>query len=188
MAEATFFRDAILRPGRVPDFGVLFPGELAEEFLVRRPSRKRKGQLSNDTNALTDAAPEDQRTMREDALVRLPSLRVSKWKVTVLQAWTGRVVEHAEADRFVAVLTDTTNSKNPPEEVELDLREVSNSDLPLLKAGATFYWSIGYRDTPGGQRERVSTLRFARLPRLNSADVNRVFEDADHSTALLESD
>ena len=36
-------------------------------------------------------------------------------------------------------------------------------DLDLLEPGAVFYWNIGYRDRPSG-RERISTIRFRRLP------------------------
>ncbi len=130
-------------------------------------------------------SPQGQRAPREDILVRLPSLRKSKWRVTVLQGWVGRV-EQVMADRFLAVLSDATSSLNPQEQIELDLREVSESDIPLLACGATFYWSIGYRDTPGGQRERISTLRFARHPRLKETDMRPIFSHADGLAAFLE--
>jgi hypothetical protein len=83
---------------------------------------------------------------------------------------------------------DAGGEQNPLEEVELDREEVSKSDLPLLAKGAVFYCSIGYRDTPGGQRERIFTLRFARQPRLSRAEVKRIFEEADRLAAFLESD
>ena len=59
---------------------------------------------------------------------------------------------------------------------------------PLVAEGAAFYWSIGYRDTPGGQRERVAALRFVRQPRLSEADVKQIFEQADRLATFLESD
>jgi hypothetical protein len=105
----------------------------------------------------------------------------------VLQQWVGRV-ERVERDRFVALLQDRTTLQNPPEQVELEFTEVSPADLPLLSVGATFYWSIGYRDTAEGQRERISTVRFARQSRLSKTDVKRIFEQADRSAAFLESD
>ncbi len=185
MATSTSYRDAIMRPGG-PELGVLFPA-LQKEFLVRQPLTAVKARFSRRTNEVTQASPQDQRAIHEDVLVRLPSIRESKWKVTVLQRWIGRV-EHIKTDRFLAVLGDATTQQNPPEQVELDVREVSESDLPLLADGATFYWSIGYRDTPGGQRERISTLRFARHPHLSKTDVNKIFEQADRSAAFLESD
>ena len=185
MLASTSLRDAIVRPGSV-EIGVLFPA-VQKQFLVRQPWTAEKARFSRSTNEITQASPQDQHITQEDLLVRLPSLRESKWKVTVLQRWIG-LVEQVKADRFVAVLTDATNSHNPPEQVEVDLEEVSTSDLPLLAQGTTFYWCIGYQDTPGGQRDRISTLRFARQPRLSKAVVNRVFAQADRVTALLESD
>jgi len=185
MPASTFPSDALVRPGSV-EIGVLFPS-LQKQFLVRQPLTAEKARFSRSTNEITQASPQDQRVAQEDLLVRLPSLRESKWKVTVLQRWIG-LVEQVKADRFVAVVNDATNSQNPPEQVEVDREEVSTSDLPLHAQGATFYWCIGYRDTPGGQRERISTLRFARQPHLSKAVVNRAFALADRVAALLESD
>jgi hypothetical protein len=181
MLDSISFDKAIVPPG--PPIGVLFP-ELVGEYLLR--------QLVNtesvyERNHLTYASPQEQTVKREDRLVRLPSLRASKWKVTVLQKWTG-TVQRVMPHKFFAILDDTTNPSNPLEEVELDIQEISESDLPLLVVGGAFYWSIGYRDTSGGQRERVSTLRFARQPSFSQADVDRIFEQADHTAALLESD
>ena len=177
-------QDAIMRPGG-PEIGILFP-EGRPKFLVRQPSTAMRTPLALKTNEITLASLQGQ-VVNEDVLVRLPSLRASKWRVTVLQQWIGHV-EQVNADVFIAVLSDSTNPKNPPEEVELDRTEISPGDLPLLAPGATFYWSIGYRDTPGGQRERVSTVRFARQPRLSESTVTRVLEQADRLAAFLGSD
>jgi hypothetical protein len=183
MRESTSHHDVIERPGS-PEMGVLFP-VLSKKFLVRQPFPELPLKNRNDVAPLSLQG--HQRTSHEDLLVRLPSLAESKWKVKVLQAWVG-LVEHVGTDRFLATLSDVSNPRNPPEEVELDLSEVSESDGPLLTGGAKFYWSIGYSDTPGGQRERVSSLRFARQPRLSKDQVNRIFEQADRLAAFLESD
>ncbi len=182
MISSTSYRDAITRPGS-PELGVLFPA-LQKEFLIRQsfthwPTPER--------NEPAPASLRGQQAATLDVLVRLPSLRESNGKVTVLQRWVGQI-ERVEASQFIAIISDATNPRNPPEEVELDLAEVSRSDLPLVAEGATFYWSIGYRDTPGGQRERISTLRLARRPRLSLSEVNRIFERADRLAAYLESD
>jgi hypothetical protein len=183
MSATTSFQNFLVMPGR-PEVGVLFPA-IQDKFLFCPPLIATRARFSDGTNESPQAWPQEQRVARPDALVRLPSVRASKWKVTVLQQWIGRV-EHLAADRFIATLEDATNSKNPPEEVELDREEVSRGDLPLLAKGAVFYCSIGYRDTPGGQRERIFILRFARQPRLSKADVKRIFEEADHLAAILE--
>lgn len=179
MAQATYYPDAIDRGG--PGSAILFP-EQTQKFLLRQPPPK----LTASTNH-RDAVEGGQIRMTHDVLVRLPSLNYSKWKVKVLQRWIGRV-ERVDAHRFRATLNDATNSQNPSEEVDLELSEVSESDLSLVAEGATFYWSIGYRDTPGGQRERVAALRFARQPRFGTAELNRIFEQANRTAALLEND
>lgn len=188
MFSSTSFQDAILRPG-ASEIGILFPAPQveSEKFLFRREPAK---PIGSSRDEVSQSFQPNQERASADVLVRLPSIRKSKWKVRVLQQWVGRV-EQVNVARFVARIVDATNPSNPVEQVEFDLSdlsEVSESDRPLVAEGATFYWSIGYRDTPGGQRERVSALRFARQPRLSESDVNRVFEQADRLAVLLESD
>ncbi len=177
------YSDAILRPDS-PEVGGLFPSQqvASEKFLfLESPSEK-----GPSANQIAVALPgQDQVGKRQDPLVRLPDLRLSPSKVIVLQRWIGRV-ESVHDDSFVAVTTDATNPRNPAEEVEFDLPEVSEGDLPLVAEGAMFYWSIGYRDSPGGQRERISSLRFVRSPHLREATVNRIFERADRMAAFLQ--
>ncbi|MDZ4796875.1 MAG: hypothetical protein SGI92_01830 [Bryobacteraceae bacterium] len=176
------FRDVIVSPYR-PEADVLAPRPKYEQFLLRDHSVSSK--MAPTINRLPRESLYEVPLSEDSGLVRLPSIAESKWKVLVLQRWVGRV-ERIEDDNFVAVLSDATNPTNAPEEVELDSVEVSPSDLPLLVVGAIFYWAIGYCDTPGGQRERVSTLRFARLPRLSQSRINKVFEKADRVAALLD--
>src|SRR6266852_2930584 len=144
MLAGTSVRDPIAALGSA-EIGVLFPA-FEKEFLVRQPLIAR-ARFGLNTDEVMKSSPQGQHVPREDILVRLPSLRKSKWKVKVLQRWIGQV-EQVKSDRFVAILADATSSRNPPEQVELDLEEVSESDRSLLAEGATFYWSIGYRDTP----------------------------------------
>ena len=176
------YSDAILRPGS-SETGVLSPtSQVASERFLYRESPSENAGPSVDQITLQS---QDQVNPREDAFVRLPDLRLSLLKVIVLQRWIGRV-ESVHDEQFVAITTDATNPRNPPEEVEFDLTEVSEGDLPLVAEGAMFYWSIGYRDSPGGQRERVSSLRFVRSPVLRDSAVNRIFERADRMAAFLQ--
>jgi hypothetical protein len=127
------------------------------------------------------------RLYETDALVRLPALHLSSARVILLQRWVGRV-ERLLGDTMIATLEDETDSQNSPEEVELDLSEISPSDQSLVAPGAVFYWSIGYYDSPGGQRERVSTLRFARFPKPDDKQIKLASEKALELAVLLESD
>ena len=59
--------------------------------------------------------------------------------------------------------SDRTDPTLPDEEVTLDLSDVPPGDLPLVKPGAVFYWSIGYADYPGVPRARQSRIYFRRI-------------------------
>jgi hypothetical protein len=161
-----------------------------DEFLLYSAASRLRTRFGHITNQTFEGSPEEDRAVHEnirDILVRLPSLQASKWKVKVLQEWVGDVVQ-VSTNGFLARVADKSNSRNALEEVELAFDEVSHSDLPLVVEGARFYWSIGYCDTPEGQRQRVSALRFARLARLSNALANRVLADADRTATLLQSD
>lgn len=176
------YSDAILRPDG-PETGVVFPTpQGASERFVFRESPSDEADPSTDQSTLQG---QHHLKPRQDAFVRLPDLHLSPLKVIVLQRWIGRVVS-VHSDRFVAITTDATNPRNPAEEVEFDLAEVSEGDRSLVAEGAVFYWSIGYRDSLGGQRERTSSLRFVRSPRLSEAAVDRAFEQADRMAAFLQ--
>jgi hypothetical protein len=79
-----------------------------------------------------------------------------------LQKWEGRVVEVLDS-AFMAVVTDSSDPANE-ELVEFDIEEVSPGDQFLVECGSVFYWSIGYRTDPSGERSRSSVLVFRRLP------------------------
>src|ERR1700733_12686035 len=165
------YSDAILRPDG-PEAGLLFPTQQgsSERFVF--------GESPSEKADLSTLQGQDSVNLRQGALVRLPDLHMSPLKVIVLQRWIGRVAS-VHADRFFAVTIDVTNPRNPAEEVEFDLAEVSEGDRSLVAEGAMFYWSIGYQDSRGGQRERISSLRLVRAPRLRETTVNRIFERAD---------
>lgn len=187
-AERILYEDAIARPDtqeRHAEAGVLFHTAF-KKFLMKRSAAALEAQFERSPNGRGPSA-QGQGTTRGDVLVRLPSLREAEWRITVLQRWVGHV-ESVGSDKLLAIITDATNPHHPPEEVELDIDEVSGSDRPLLCKGAAFYWSIGYRDTIGGQRERISALRFVRQPHLPQLDVDRIFAQADQLAAFLESD
>jgi hypothetical protein len=86
-----------------------------------------------------------------------------------LQRWEGVVLE-AHGESFTARLTDLS-ADGPIEEVELQRADVADDDWALIQPGAVFYWSIGYMDSASGQRSRVSTLRFRRLPVWSSEEL-----------------
>ncbi|GAA1635398.1 hypothetical protein [Actinoplanes couchii] len=83
---------------------------------------------------------------------------------TAHESWEG-VVEEIYDTYFVAQVVSDSNP-HAPECAEIYRSEVSPSDQELLRVGGVFYWSIGYIDSPSGQRIRSSVIRFRRLPSL----------------------
>ena len=157
------------------------------EFLLpaARPIARTTSQESRFASWLSDENQGITTKSEDDKLVRLDSSRSTQGKVTLLQRWVG-CVESVGQREFTATIEDETKPENPVELVRLDIDEVSASDQVLLAEGATFYWSIGYQDSPGGQRTRISTLRFARYPKVSSAEITQLYEDADKLAAMLE--
>lgn len=96
-------------------------------------------------------------------------------RFTQLQKWECTVLE-VKQDAFTARLIDQTGS-NFDEEAEFPLAEVDTEDRDLVEAGAVFYWNIGYRDQASG-RERISTIRFRRLPVWTSKELKIAAHEA----------
>ena len=79
------------------------------------------------------------------------------------QQWEGVVVTVSETE-LVVHLEDLSDPTTPREEAVLSIDELSAEDAELARPGAVFYWYIGYRTSPWGQRETISAIRFRRLP------------------------
>ncbi len=112
------------------------------------------------------------------APIRLPASRQAQPRFDALQKWEGRVLEVGDST-FAAVVVDAVEA-GVEEEAEFDLEEVSPGDLDLVEPGAIFYWSIGYRTEPSGERSRSSVLVFRRLPAWSAKDLSMARSRADH--------
>ncbi len=120
----------------------------------------------------TEARPRDDEALWPIvAPVRLPENHKAQPRFDALQKWEGRVLE-ANDSTFTAVVVDAFK-EGVEEEAEFDLEEVSPGDLDLVEPGAVFYWSIGYRTEPSGERSRSSVLVFRRLPAWRANDLSR---------------
>ncbi len=100
-----------------------------------------------------------------------PPFEPIKGGFKLLQLWEGRIVEVRNAE-FDAIIVDKTNPDFIDELVILDIEEISPDDLPLLRIGSVFYWSIGYLDYPGRGRTRESKIRFRRLRGWSEKEIN----------------
>jgi hypothetical protein len=105
-------------------------------------------------------------------------------RLTPRQAWEGTVVE-CRADSFLARVTDQTNSANPDELVTFDLDEISEDDRQMVKAGSSFYWTIGTEKSPAGQIKNIDMVIFRRLPRWKNSALRRAEQDAKEAMRLL---
>lgn len=103
----------------------------------------------------------------------------------LLQFWEGQV-EEVNAENFIATIQDKTSLENPKEGLELSLQEISDEDKEFVCPGAIFYWSIGYEDSPGRPRQRVSRIRFRRLPSWSLTEIKTAEEKAKIYMRLFE--
>ena len=108
-----------------------------------------------------------------DVPIRLvPHFDSLKGTFKMIQQWEGRVVEF-KGSEFTAIIIDKTNPDNEDLFVSVDTEDITPSDMPLIKSGAIFYWSIGFYDYPGRGRSRESRIRFRRLVGPSKEDIAR---------------
>ncbi|QHE76788.1 hypothetical protein [Hydrogenophaga sp. PBL-H3] len=80
----------------------------------------------------------------------------------LLEAWTGRV-EHVDTESGVFdAQVSSEHQAGILENAQFNFEEISEDDLDLIKPGALFYWSVGYRVDKFGRRSTESSLRFKR--------------------------
>jgi hypothetical protein len=74
----------------------------------------------------------------------------------LLHRWQGQILS-VDPEGFDAQLF---NPSDPTliERATFQKSEINPDDLKLVRAGATFYWFIGYRDLPDRQRKRESVI------------------------------
>jgi hypothetical protein len=95
-----------------------------------------------------------------------------------IKKWEGRVTAiDRQREEFWAFLKDR---KDPSvtEESYFGFDDIDEDDIKLLEEGAIFYWSIGYQRSGSGGRQKVSIIRFRRLPALhlnNQSKINEKF-------------
>jgi hypothetical protein len=92
-----------------------------------------------------------------------------------LGTWEGHVVD-VKDDSFTARLDDLMTGTH--DQAEFFVSDLSNFDRSLLAPGAVFYWTIGYKVAPGGQRSRDSQIRFRRLPKWSHREIERIRKEA----------
>lgn len=133
---------------------------------------------TSDVRAAPIRDPEVLRKLRDVAIPKTARVRTR-------QEWIGRV-ETVGDETFQATLRDAMGRGEPvEEEAELWLEQVSPADLSRVRPGAIFYWTIGYRDEPHGQRLSVSSLHFRRRLPLSDEERSAASEAAADMSAWL---
>lgn len=137
--------------------------------------------------AATPAASSDRARLAVVVPRRPHPRRPPDYRLQLLQQWEC-VVRSVSTDDLVAVLYDLTDLSRSEEEATFPLEEVSDSDRAFVEPGAVFYWSIGYRTSSTGQKERVSQIRFRRLPTWTAGERRDAEREASEFEELLGDD
>jgi len=111
-----------------------------------------------------------------EPIVLRPAPPIAQPRFIVLQKWEG-IVQSVSSESFIARLTNQTDA-GPDQDAEFAKEEIDLPDHALIQPGAVFYWILGYSDSPGGQRVRISCLRFRRLPAWNKKDLDAARTEA----------
>lgn len=139
--------------------------------------------LHVDVEATTEMARDPQRKTFS-RLIILPS---SSKKPRYLQEkeWLGMVTAVDEVG-FTARLKDYR--RGPDLETSFLFEEIPQEDLDLVQLGSEFYWSLGYRIEPNGQRLRYSLVHFRRLPKWTAQKLTEARQRARDVLRSLDSE
>jgi len=162
----------------------------SDDFYEKPPylnKRKMIGNTEDTTNVMENISTITDRTEQIYSPKGFSPLKIlgQERKFQLLQIWEG-IVGKVTEEEFIASLQDKTNPSNPEEGVEISLGEVSDEDRNLVRPGAVFYWSIGYEDSLGFPRQRVSRIRFRRLSGWTPQEIMMSEEKAKEFASLFE--
>ena len=147
------------------------PSRFRPEFETGKAWRVVRGHRLAGVTAVADPVAKRAASVSHFSEVPEPSHTVQ-----VLQQWEGEVLR-VTSDSFVARLHDISTA-NPDEQATFSNDEISIDDREFLAPGGVFFWSIGYRDSMAGRRQRFSQLSFRRLGPVTKAEVDEAREYA----------
>lgn len=87
------------------------------------------------------------------------------WPQKVLQNWEGVVVGVSE-NSFQANMLSTLGPTGPVEYFDVDLDNVADGDIGLVREGAKFYLTVLSIIPPGESAQKTTRVVFRRLPRM----------------------
>lgn len=96
-----------------------------------------------------------------------------------IQKWEG-VVEEIFEDHFVARLYDlTADISDTIEEAEIQIDDINLSDRKLIEQGAVFYLTLGKEQHKSGRIQKVSRIRFKRVPPMSEEEFDEVLDQSN---------
>jgi hypothetical protein len=91
-----------------------------------------------------------------------------------IQEWEG-YVSGIDGKYLYAELVDlVTQEKRPTTHAKIPLPEIPETEMRWAVLGAIFRWSIGYRRSMAGQKDRVSRIRFRLLKSRPKSEIRRI--------------
>ena len=146
--------------------------------------------LNTDENTAIDAIEETGSSLLPEKKSATPLIPYSGERLPgefqLIQLWEGYVIS-ATNDKVYCRLIDKTEVTNPEEEVAIPLEEFEPTERDLAKPGAVFYWSIRYADYGRG-REKISAIRFRRLPPISKSIIERSKQQAKSIEEFFKND
>lgn len=138
------------------------------------PSERRVGATTK-----TEERPDPERVKVHGGWPSLPRPRF-----VLKQEWIGRVED--VGDEYFKATLSSRSAPGELDQAEIELDELSPTDLGRLRPGAVFYWVVGYRDEPYGQRIGVSTIIFRHMVAPNDEQVAEAHQEADDLITFLD--
>ncbi len=135
---------------------------------------KKNAYFLNEKAEFVTSSIADEKENSNSMAENYPNVEITPNIVPVLQEsfieikkWEGKISEvDFNKEIFWAFIRDN-KFPNIEEETYFSFDDIDENDQNLVEEGAIFYWSIGYKRTLSGGREKVSIILFRRLPAWN---------------------
>lgn len=107
---------------------------------------------------------------------------VSEKSPEILEKWTGTVTRLDEENNLF--FGNLVRSSGEEEQGEFALEELSETERNFVEEGASFVWTLMYRDI-GGTRLKISQFYFRRLPPISDSEWEKARQEAKRIGAKL---
>ena len=91
-----------------------------------------------------------------------------------IQEWEGYVTKIEEGIVLADLIDLVTGEVKPSTSAEIPIDEFPDDESKYIKVGGTFRWSIGYRRSRSGQKDRISRIIFRKMPLYLQNDMDAV--------------